>query len=154
MKKLIYCTFLLLIATACGSSNPAAPTASGPPNVVGNYSGTATFTYITLGRVLSCPATTSVNQNGNSVSIAPIVLSGTCATLGSIPFGSATIDNTGSLGNSGNIVVALPPCGNYNAVASGGFFGNTLQFSLNYTAQTTACVSTLGNFSITGNLSR
>ena len=92
----VFLFVLTVLATACGSSSPTAPTASGPPNVAGRYSGTGTYTFIKTGQVLQCPVTTTVNQNGNAVTFAPLVFSGICVSLGSIPVGDDTITNTGS----------------------------------------------------------
>jgi hypothetical protein len=152
------CVVLLLIAaSACGSSDNGLTTPSGTyPNVAGNYSGSVTFTFITLGQSLTCPATTTVTQSGGpNVNIAPLSLTGSCISVfPSLPVGDGTITTTGSLGTI-NQNLALASCnGTYNAVASGGFFGSSLQFSLVYTALSGGCVSQVGNFTITGTLGR
>jgi hypothetical protein len=62
---------------------------------------------------------------------------------------------SGSLGSATVNNMYMASCnGYYNASASGGFFGSTLQFSLAYVVQSGGCVSQLGNFTITGNLTR
>src|SRR5207248_1175136 len=97
-----------------------------------------------IGQSVSCPATTTVTQSNANVTVAPMQLGGVCpgAGLTSIPFGDATITNTGSLGSQTVNNISMPSCnGTYNAVASGGFFGAALQFSIVYTvASGTACV--------------
>ncbi|HKE86492.1 MAG TPA: hypothetical protein VKB50_22200 [Vicinamibacterales bacterium] len=52
----------------------------------------------------------------------------------SIPLGDATIDSTGSLGQSSGTY--SESCGVYTWVASGGFFGRNLQGSFVYTSRT------------------
>ena len=153
MVKRACVVLLVIVASACGSS-PTAP-ASPYPSVAGNYSGSVLFSFISLGTSLTCPATTTVNQSGASVTFAPLTFSGSCASLGSLPFGDQTITTTGSLGSASQNNLFVASCnGYYNAVVSGGFFGTTFQFSMFYTAVSGGCVSQLGNFSITGTLSR
>ena len=154
MKHLRHVVIATAVSLAGCSGSSAAPTASGPPNVAGNYSGTVTINYISLGRVLTCPAQTTVNQNGANVTFAPLVLSGVCASAGSLPLGDTTISNTGSLGSATQTIFLASCGGNYDVTASGGFFGNTFQFSVLYTAKTGGCVTQVGNFSFNGNLSR
>ena len=42
----------------------------------------------------------------------------------------------------------------YNATASSGFAGSTLQFSLNYVAVSGLCVAQFGNFTVSGTLNK
>jgi hypothetical protein len=110
-----------------GDNNLTAPSSS-IPSVAGNYSGTATVSG--PGGQVTCPTTTSVTQGtGGNVSIAPMQLGGVCAF--SVPVGDATIGPTGSLGSVNGSVTANGCV--YNAVGSGGFFGNELRISLAYT---------------------
>ena len=139
----------------CSGNSSTAPTSSGPPNVAGSYSGTVTINYISLGRTLTCPAQTTVTQNGANVTLAPLALTGVCASVGSLPLGDMTISNTGSLGNTTLTNQFFASCGgSYDITASGGFFGNTLQFAFVYTAKSGGCVTQVGNFSFSGNLSK
>jgi hypothetical protein len=141
----------------CGSSgSPVAASPASPyPSVAGNYSGSVLFSYVSLGRSLTCPATTTVNQSGASVTFAPLILSGSCASLGSLPLGDQTVTTTGSLGSASQDNLFVASCnGYYNGFASGGFFGATFQFSLVYSVVSGGCVSQLGNFTVTGTLSR
>ena len=139
--------YLLIGASlACGnSSTPNAPTPS-VPQVAGNYTGSVTFTYPQLGQSLNCPATTTVNQTGRAVSIAPLRLSGQCGNV-SIPIGDADIDANGSIGSETG-TINEPSCGIYNYSASGGFFGRTFQFAMQ------ASSSTCPNFNLSGTLTR
>ena len=143
----------LCITAACGGGNssPTSPTPVQPtfPQVSGNYAGTITFTLPELGQSVSCPATTVVTQTGNSVSIAPILLSGACAGfIESIPLGTVTIDQNGAFDDAENESFTDPTCGVYTGTGSGGFFGRELRFSV------TATSSTCYNFSVTAVLSR
>jgi hypothetical protein len=152
----VWIAVLALCTVACGSnSSPAAPTAAGPPNVAGNYSGTVTFSYPTLGQTLTCPTQTSVTQNGSTVTISPLVFSGSCANLGSLPVGDNPLSTTGSLGTVTVNNLFVSACnGFYNVSGSGGFFGSTLQFSFSYLVQSGPCTTQLGNFTLTGNLTK
>jgi hypothetical protein len=142
----------LAVGLAACSSSATAPTASGPPNVAGSYSGGVTMT--TPNAALACPAQLTVTQNGATVTLAPLVFTGTCASLPSFPLGDATISNTGSLGSATKSLF-YPSCsGFYDVTLTGGFSGNTLHFLLVYTAKSDACVTQLGNASYSGNLSR
>jgi hypothetical protein len=143
------------IATACGDgSSPSSPSSS-YPNVAGNYSGSTVLSYPSLGTSVTCPTTTTVTQSGANVSIAPLTFSGACASLGALPAGDFTMTTTGSLGSATATNIPLAFCnGSYNGSASGGFFGSTFQFSLVYTAVSGGCVTQLGNFSVTANLSK
>ncbi|MGE3342575.1 MAG: hypothetical protein AB7L71_03980 [Vicinamibacterales bacterium] len=146
MRKLLV-LLLPLFFTACGDggNNLTGPTST-IPNVAGNYSGTMTASLPELGRSVSCRATTTVTQGGGgSVSIAPIQLTGDCG-LTSLPFGSATIDATGSLGST--TATLRESCGTYNASGSGGFFGRELRLSMVYVS------STCYNMNITITLTR
>jgi hypothetical protein len=161
-RVLVVALVLALVGAAlafagCGSSNDAAPTPA-IPNVTGNYSGTITITYQLIGQSITCPASTSVTQSGANVTLAPLTIGGQCATVGftSLPAGDFTITNTGSLGTQNVNNIYIPSCnGYYNASASGGFFGSTLQFTFIYTvASGQACLTQLGNFTFAGTLSR
>lgn len=134
---------LLVLSAACskggeGGNNPIGPSNT-IPNVTGSYSGTTTFKWPELGFTVTCQATTNVTQtSGGNVSIAPLILRpGTPECQGmSIPVGDMQIDATGSLG-SAQTTIYEPTCGgNYNVVASGGFYGRSLQASLVYTSGT------------------
>src|SRR4051794_13962875 len=99
----------VLLVAGCGGS-PTSPEA-GPPSVAGNYSGTTTFNYPTLGQSFSCSSSTAVTQSGSVVNIAPIQMSGnsTCNGLGSLPLSAGTIDDTGSLG-TGSATINADGC--------------------------------------------
>ncbi|HZT76418.1 MAG TPA: hypothetical protein VFA27_07160 [Vicinamibacterales bacterium] len=150
---------VVLISSSCGSSSdsPVAPTPT-TPNVSGNYSGTITITYQLIGRSITCPASTIVTQSGSTVTLSPLTISGACPSIGiaSLPGGDFNITNTGSLGSQSQNNIYMALCnGYYNASASGGFFGSTLQFTFIYTvASGSACVSQVGNFTFAGTLSR
>ena len=88
------------------------------------------------------------------MTFASLVFTGVCASVGSFPLGDATISNTGSLGSATQSLFFESCSGFYDATLSGGFSGNTFQFSLVYTAKSGGCVTQLGNISYTGNLSR
>ena len=120
----LVCAVLL---SACGSSTPTAPTPR-VPQVAGSYTGTVTFTYPQLGQSLVCPATTTINQTGSAIAIAPVRLSGPCGTI-SIPLGDADIDANGSIGSESG-TLNEPSCGVYSYTASGGFFGREFQFAM------------------------
>lgn len=142
---------VLVTSLACGggSDSPTSPSRSSTPSapsVAGNYAGSVTIVYPEVPLTLICPATTSVNQTGFSVSIAPLVVTGQCGRL-SAPIGSTTIDANGSLGNeSGSF--SEPSCGTYSYGASGGFFGRELRVSMIASSRT--CL----NFNLTAVLSR
>jgi hypothetical protein len=143
----------VVVGLAACSSSATAPTASGPPNVAGSYSGTITVT-TTRSAALACPAQVTVAQNGANVTLAPLVFTGACASIGSFPLGDATISNTDSLGSATQSLFFESCSGFYDVTLSGGFSGNTLQFSLLYTAKSGGCVTQLGDISYSGNLSK
>lgn len=143
MRHVILC--LSLVLAACGGAGPTAPTQRFP-QVAGSYFGTVTIVYPQLGRTLNCSASTTVNQNGAALSIAPMILGGVCGNL-SLPLGDTTIDANGSLGNESGSV-SEPSCGLYHYSGSGGFFGREFRFSAVYSSST--CV----NFNITATLAR
>lgn len=135
MRRLAVLVTALTISSCGGGDNnsPTAPT-SQIPNVTGNYSGTATIVFPEIPRTLSCPVTTVVTQNGNLVSIAPLVLAGQCGGI-SAPIGQTMIDATGAIrGESGSH--SDPSCGVYRYTASGGFFGRELRLSWSGTSST------------------
>lgn len=147
----VVCT---LMAACGGGGSPTTPS-SPYPLVAGNYAGSVTFTFPLLNASLTCPASTSVTQSEANVTLAPLALSGSCASIGSIPLGDTTITTTGSLGSTTVNNLFLASCnGSYNATASGGFFGSNLQFSFFYTAVSGGCVTQLGNFSFGGTLAK
>jgi hypothetical protein len=136
MMRRLLVVLVAVTLSACSGGSPAAPT-PGPPNVVGNYSGTVTQT-VTLfpnGPPATCPAQAVVNQNGSTVSFASFVLSGACAAnFGSLPFGDTTISNTGALGTITMTQRYLVTCGGYyDASVTGSFVGNNFQVSIAYT---------------------
>lgn len=135
------------VTVACGggSSNPVAPTARAP-QVAGAYVGTVTIFYPQLARTLNCPASTTVNQTGFALSFSPMMVSGQCGNF-ALPIGDADIDSNGSIGNESG-TVNEPSCGFYNYTASGGFFGRSFQFAMNFTSST--CIA----FNISGTLTR
>jgi hypothetical protein len=142
----------LMFVVACGGSNGSNP--GGPsnsiPNVAGNYSGSTSIVYTELGRSLTCPTSTSVTQSGNTVNIAPLVLSGSCGNL-SIPVGQGTIDATGAIDSgSASGTQTDATCGTYNYTVSGGFFGRDMRLSATASFPST---STCYSFSMTTNLS-
>ena len=139
---------VLMFAVACGGgSGPTAPQGPQYPAVAGSYAGTVTMAFPELGQSITCPATTSVAQTNASVSIAPIILAGACGGI-SIPLGSMTIDQNGSLGTATSFSYTEPSCGVYNGTVSGGFFGQQFQISINATS--TTCY----NFNFTASLTR
>ena len=155
MKTIITLSLLALIATGCGGggdgvTNPSTvsgTTSNRVPSVAGNYTGATTITYPEIPQTVSCNTTTSVTQNGSTVSIAPLQLSsGSCGGL-SIPLGSTTIDAAGSLVNETG-TYSDPSCGTYTYTVSGGFFGKDLRISWIGTSRT--CY----NANITVNLTR
>lgn len=146
----------LFFAGCGGGSSPTAPSTPTYPSVAGNYSGTITFTFSTLGGAVTCPATTSVTQAGASVTIGALLPSGTCASLGASPsLGTFTIDTNGSIGTLTASNVSTPSCnGTYNGTVSGGFSGSILTFSLVNTAVSGGCVTSPGNFTLSGTLTK
>ncbi len=126
----------LFVVTGCGGSegNITGPSSS-VPNVAGNYSGNTTVALPELAGSVTCPTTTSVTQSGNTVNIAPLLLSGVCGSL-SIPLGQVTIDTTGALLGLNSTTYTDPSCGTYSAVGSGGFFGRDLRISMSATSRT------------------
>jgi hypothetical protein len=145
---------LLFCALGCGNSSSMSPS-SPYPYVVGNYSGSVSITFPALG-ALTCLGTTSVAQSGATVSIAPLLLGGSCSGLvPSLPIGDAAIMTTGSFGPAvlSNLYVAS--CnGYYNAVIGGGFFGSSLGFSIVYTAASGGCVKQVGNVTLSATLTK
>jgi hypothetical protein len=135
MRKLAVVVFATLCA-ACGGgegTNLTGPSKS-IPNVTGNYVGSTTIAFPELGQSLTCPTSTSVTQSGNTISIAPLVMTGPCGNM-SIPVGQATIDATGAIPSESG-TFDEPSCGTYNYTASGGFFGRDFRLSLNATSRT------------------
>lgn len=145
--RLFLAVAVYVLSTACGSSSPTAPTPQ-TPNVVGGYTGTVTVNLPEVPTSRTCPANTNVTQSGSTVTIAPIVLGGTCNNL-SIPVGQATIDTTGAITGPNTGTFFEPNCGgNYTYTASGGFFGRELRLSMTGTSGT--CL----NFNFTAVLTR
>jgi hypothetical protein len=115
--------------------------------VAGSYNGTATITLPEVGQSQTCPASTSVTQSGASVTMAPMVLGGSCNV--SLPLGSVTIATTGAIvTGSGSGTFDEPSCGTYNSQVSGGFSGR--EFSLSVSATSPTCV----DFNFSATLSR
>jgi hypothetical protein len=81
------------------------------------------------------------------VTFAPLILGGECGNI-SIPLGQSRIDNTGALQEQSAFTFDEPSCGRYSGVASGGFFGRSLQMSVSATS--TTCL----NFNLTITLTR
>jgi hypothetical protein len=134
---------------ACGGKGTSLTGPSNStPNVAGPYSGSMTISYPEINQTVTCPASTSITQSGAEVSIAPVQLGGQCAASGSptLPVGNMTIDNAGSFGSTYQTVTS-GSC-TWQANASGGFFGRTLQASMQYVS--TRCI----NMNIAFNLSR
>ena len=124
-----------LFTIACGNGSSLIGPSDQIPNVAGSYTGTTTITFPELRYSASCATTTSVTQtSGGRISIAPLQLRGGECGVMSIPLGDATIDSTGSLGQSSGTY--SESCGVYTWVASGGFFGRNLQGSFVYTSRT------------------
>ena len=145
--KILFALGVALVVIGCGSSSPTSPSGPQYPSVAGNYAGSTTMAFPELNQSVSCPTTTRVTQSGGSISVAPLVLGGSCGNV-SIPVGSATIDTLGSLQGSTVGTYNDPSCGTYNWTSSGGFFGRDLRMSIN------AISSTCYNFNMTINLSR
>jgi len=152
MKYFRHLAIAAAVCLAGCSGNSTAPTASGPPNVAGSYSGTVTIT--TSNSLVTCPAQTTVNQNGANVTFGSLVFTGPCAPYGSFQLGEATLSNSGSLGSVTQTLFFASCSGVYDFTMSGGFSGNTLQFSLIYIAKSGGCVTQLGDVRYTGSLSR
>ena len=130
MKRLSLCVVVAL-SSACGGT-PTTPTPA-IPQVAGAYVGTMTLVYPTIPRTLICPASTSVTQSGTLVSLAPLVLAGQCGGV-SVALGQVAIDATGSFSNqSGSL---SEPCGVYDFIGSGGFFGRELRISMSTSSRT------------------
>lgn len=140
-----YWPLLLLFAVGCGGSSPTAPTPR-IPDVAGNYAGTLTFVYPQIDRTVVCPASTTIQQTGGALSVAPILLSGPCGNV-SFPVGDLDIDANGSIGTETNTIFE-PTCGTYQYTASGGFFGREFRFSAIYSSST--CLG----FTVTATLTR
>jgi hypothetical protein len=155
MKKLIGIVVMMGAVAACGGNgSPTAPS-SPYPAVAGNYAGTITINYTSVGVSVNCPATTTVTQSGANVTLSQMNLGGACAgVFPSIPPADNQISTTGSLGSVTLNNLSVPSCGFYNVAASGGFSGTSFQFSFVYTAVSTSCQRNPGNFSIGGTLSR
>jgi len=136
---------VVIAASACGGSGPTGPSNS-IPNVVGNYSGNTTLAFPQRGTSVTCPTSTSVTQSGNTVSIAPLILAGPCGNL-SVPLGQTTIDATGAFMENPNGTVDDPSCGTYSYAASGGFFGRSMQMSINATSRTCSTFNMTTNVS-------
>lgn len=135
MKKVLGALLLASGLVACGGGGDVTGSSgTSYPQVAGNYSGSVTVVYPELAVSFVCPASTAVTQSGGNVSLAPLVLSGQCGGL-SIPFGSTTIDTTGSMGNVSG-TTSGGSCGTYSYTASGGFFGRELRMSMNATSNT------------------
>jgi hypothetical protein len=140
MKNWIAVLAVLVVGltTACGGgggvSGPSAPSI---PTVSGNYSGNVNVVLPEVPASMTCPATTSVTQSGNTINVAPIIMGGQCGGA-SIPLGQAHIDNTGAIdGGSGSGAYYDSSCGGtYNYTASGGFFGRDLRLTVNATSTT------------------
>jgi hypothetical protein len=120
----------ILFTVAC--SSPTGPSDQFP-NVAGNYSGTTTINFPELGNV-TCSTTTSITQNGDRVSVAPLQLRGGSLCVPSIPMGDMTIDRNGSLGEDTR-TTTISGCV-YNYAGSGGFYGPILQGSFIYMSRT------------------
>lgn len=149
----------LFVAGCGGGSSPTAPsTPTGPtyPSVAGNYSGTMTFTFSTLGGSVTCPVSTTVSQTGASVTIGTITASGTCASFGTLPsLGTFTITSSGSLGTTTVNNVPGGSCnGSYSTTFTSGFSGSTLQFTFAFSGATGDCATSPGNFTLTGTLTK
>lgn len=138
---------LLSFVFACGGGGSSTAPTPSIPNVVGNYTGTVTINFPEIPSQLTCPSTTAVTQSGSTVSIAPIVLGGSCGNL-SLPFGQATIDATGNIPGETGSFFDNSCGGTYNYSASGGFFGRDFRFSMS--ASSSKCL----NFNVTGTLTR
>jgi hypothetical protein len=146
MRQLL--PLVLILTAACGGGSPTAPSGPQFPQVAGTYNGSINFTFPEIPASLTCPASTTVTQSGSNVSIAPISLGGQCVgILGSIPFGSVTIDTNGALPNQSG-TFNEPSCGTYNASGSGGFFGREFRISM------TATSATCFNFNFSASLFR
>ena len=133
MRRMALCV-LALCVSACGSDGPTAPDRPSIQTVSGSYAGTVTMTFPEILQTLTCPATTTVTQTGANISVAPIVLRGACEGI-SLPLGSVTIDTNGALTNESGTFTD-PDCGTYQYVGTGGFFGRTMQVSLDASSAT------------------
>ena len=135
MRRLCAVLVLALSAASCGGGSPTGPSSS-IPTVAGNYSGSATFVFPEIPATLNCPATATITQSGSTVNVPGIVLRGDCGEV-SIPFGQATIDQTGAIdGGGGTGTYTDDSCGTYNYTASGGFSGKEFRLSMSATSST------------------
>ena len=131
MKPFLIVGVLSAFVIGCGKSL-VTPTPT-IPQVAGAYAGGITIVYPDIPRTLTCPATTTVTQSGSLVSLAPLVLAGQCGGV-SVALGQVAIDATGSFSNqSGSL---SEPCGVYDFIGSGGFFGRELRISMSTSSRT------------------
>jgi hypothetical protein len=127
MRKRCVLLLMPLLFTAC-DNNLTDPSPL-IPSVAGNYAGTTSYSDSFV-----CRTTTSVTQNGSTVSIGPLQLSGplegqngACPNTG-IPLRETTINESGSLGPTGGTFSQGTCFFSYSA--TGGFVERDLRISL------------------------
>lgn len=125
-------SLLCIVFVACGSSNDV----TGPsrvPSVAGNYAGVVTAASPEHGESLQCPATTSVTQSGNSVTVGAIRFGEPCDAV-DFEVGTTIIDANGALPTARTTFTES--CGIYTVTVSGGFSNQELRIVGTYLSDT------------------
>lgn len=137
-------TVLCLLVAAAGACRGKTSPSEVYPSVAGSYAGTATFTF-TDGST-TCPATTTVSQREQKVTIATIALGGACGST--FQMGEYTITTTGAISGTDTGSYADAACGGtYTYAGTGAFSGRDLQITYTYTTSGSRC--TLRSFTAT-----
>ena len=163
MFRVVLPVLLYVLAVGChgggtgrSEATPTGPTSQFPvtgalasysPTPTGViYNGTATKAVPQLQQSMTCPTSTMVSQNGNTLTVAPLILAGECHNL-LMPVGEMTLDSTGAItsSNSGSFIVS---CGTYTYTATGALVGDRLRLSIDAISE--ACPA----FSMIAELSR
>ena len=130
MRFIVFVTVAMSALAGCsGGNSPTAPSQN-LPSVAGSYRGSITIEPLDGGPSLTCSGVTWVTQSGNGISMWPIDVGGDCPAI-TIPFGPATIDETGRIAGSGTSgTFTQPSCGTYAYTSSGGFSGRQMQIEI------------------------